>query len=51
MDGPSQIINLRPIKSANQYLYHYTRADSDRHSSNVAIYGSKRPLGGETLVR
>jgi hypothetical protein len=28
MDTPSQIIHLRPIKSANQYLYHYTRADT-----------------------
>jgi Protein of unknown function (DUF2971) len=28
MDGPTQIIHLRPIKSADQYLYHYTRADT-----------------------
>jgi hypothetical protein len=31
MDGPTQIIHLKPIKSADQYLYHYTRADTAVH--------------------
>lgn len=28
MDGPTQIIHGKPIKSAEQYLYHYTTADT-----------------------
>jgi hypothetical protein len=30
-DGPTQIVHLKPIKSADRYLYHYTRADTAIH--------------------